>query len=175
MIFRIITLFAIIISKMIAESISVSGTVRNENGEPLVGANVYIEGTTLGVATDTQGEYRIQKVPSDREYNLSAMYIGHRKKTKPFTTSEEINVVVDFTLILSLVDLDEVVVAASFSERKKKAQSSPITIISQDDLKIAVDTGLRCMDPEFTHTFSLANAQFQGLSRPEYPPGSTTV
>ena len=79
--------------------------MRNENGEPLVGANVYIEGTTLGVATDTQGEYRIQKVPSDREYNLSAMYIGHRKQTKPFTTSEEINVVVDFTLILSLVDL----------------------------------------------------------------------
>ena len=135
MIFRIITLFAIIISKMIAESISVSGTVRNENGEPLVGANVYIEGTTLGVATDTQGKYRIQKVPSEREYNLSAMYIGHRKKTKSFTTSEEINVVIDFTLILSLVDLDEVVVAASFSERKKKAQSSPITIISQDDLR----------------------------------------
>ena len=43
-------------------------------------------------------------------------------------------------------------------------------IISQDDLKIAVDTGLRCMDPVFIHTFSLANAQFQGLSMPEYPP-----
>ena len=43
------------------------------------------------------------------------------------------------------------------------------------DLKIGVDTGLRCMDPEFTHTISLANAQFQGLSRPEYPPGSSTV
>ena len=43
--------------------------------------------------------------------------------------------VVDFQLILSLVDLEEVVVAASFSGRKKKAQSSPITIISQDDLR----------------------------------------
>ena len=135
MIIRIITLFAIIISKMIAEPISVSGIVRNENGEPLVGANIYIEGTTLGVATDALGKYRIQKVPKDREYELSAMYIGHRKKTKPFTTGEGINVVVDFQLILSLVDLEEVVVAASFSERKKKAQSSPITIISQDDLR----------------------------------------
>ena len=124
MMLRIITLFAIIISKMFAEPISVSGTVRNENGEPLVGANVYIEGTTLGVATDALGKYRIQKVPKDREYELSAMYIGHRKKTKPFTTSEGINVVVDFQLILSLVDLEEVVVAASFSGRKKKTQSS---------------------------------------------------
>ena len=74
-------------------------------------------------------------MPKDREYKLSAMYIGHRKKTKPFTTSQGINVIVDFQLVLSLVDLDEVVVAASFSKRKKKAQSSPITIISQDDLR----------------------------------------
>ena len=36
---------------------------------------------------------------------------------------------------MSLVDLDEVVVAASFSERKKRAQASPVTIISQDELR----------------------------------------
>ena len=59
---RKIALFAIIISKMIAEPNSVSGTVYNDNGEPLVGANVFIEGTTLGVATDASGKYRIQKV-----------------------------------------------------------------------------------------------------------------
>jgi outer membrane receptor protein involved in Fe transport len=135
MLFRKIALFTIIISKLISQPISVSGIVKNENGEPLVGANVFIEGTTLGVPTDASGKYEIQKVPKGRNYKLSAMYIGHRKKTKPFTTSEGTNVVVDFQLILSLVDLDEVVVAASFSERKKRAQSSPITIISQDDLR----------------------------------------
>ena len=48
------------------------------------------------------------------------MYIGHRKETKPFTTIEGADVALDFQLTLSMVDLDEVVVAASFSERKRR-------------------------------------------------------
>ena len=71
----------------------------------------------------------------DRDYSISAMYIGHRKVTKNFSTKLESSLKIDFQLVLSLVDLDEVIVAASFSERKKRAQASPITIISQDDLR----------------------------------------
>ena len=46
------------------------------------------------------------------------MYIGHRKVTKEMTKEGE-DVIIDFELVMSLVDLDEVVVAASFSERKR--------------------------------------------------------
>ena len=63
------------------------------------------------------------------------MYIGHRKVTKEIVTKEGGDVKIDFELVMSLVDLDEVVVAASFSERKKRAQASPVTIISQDELR----------------------------------------
>ena len=113
----------------------VSGSVMSDEGKPLVGANVFIEGTSLGVATDSDGNYKINKVPQGRDYSISAMYIGHRKVTKNLNTNLENNFNIDFVLALSLVDLDEVVVAASFSERKKRAQASPITIISQDDLR----------------------------------------
>ncbi len=65
MLFRKIALFTIIISKLISQPISVSGIVKNENGEPLVGANVFIEGTTLGVPTDASGKYEIQKSKED--------------------------------------------------------------------------------------------------------------
>ncbi len=132
-----INLFLIVFfcSRLVSQSVSVSGIVKNDRGEPLAGANVFIEGTALGAATDALGKYIIKKIPNDRDYKISAMYIGHRKMTKDIETKQDKDISVDFILVLSLIDLDEVVVAASFSERKKRAQASPVTIISQDDLR----------------------------------------
>jgi len=118
-----------------SQSVSITGLVKNDRGEPLAGANVFIEGTSLGAATEASGEYEIKKVPKGRNYKISAMYIGHRKVTKDIETKEDQDLKINFELVMSLVDLDEVVVAASFSERKKRAQASPVTIISQDDLR----------------------------------------
>ena len=48
-------------------------------------------------------------------------YIGHRKVTKEIVTKEGEDVpAIDFELIMSLVDLDEVVVAASFVNEKER-------------------------------------------------------
>ena len=63
------------------------------------------------------------------------MFIGHRTMTKDIIHPDKSKIKIDFELVMSLVDLDEVVVAASFSERKKRAQASPVTIISQDELR----------------------------------------
>ena len=52
--FKIFILF-VFCSRLIAQSSSVSGTVKNDRGEPLAGANVIIEGTALGAATDASG------------------------------------------------------------------------------------------------------------------------
>jgi len=134
-ILKVLISIILLFSKLVSQSTTISGYVENNEGEPLVGANVLLEGTSLGVATDAEGKYQIQKVPQDRDYSISAMYIGHRKVTKNFSTKLESSLKIDFQLVLSLVDLDEVIVAASFSERKKRAQASPITIISQDDLR----------------------------------------
>ena len=128
-------LFLSAVSILISQPVTISGIVKSDKGKPLVGANVFIEGTTLGAATDISGYYIMERIPSGRSYKISAMYIGHRKMTKDVETKEGINLSIDFELVLSLVDLDEVVVAASFSERKKRAQASPVTIISQEDLR----------------------------------------
>ena len=120
---------------LFSQSITVSGSVTNEKGKPLIGANIFIDGTSLGSATDVEGRYQIKKIPSGREYKITAMFIGHRTMTKELKTIEGSSVEINFELVMSLVDLDEVVVAASFSERKKRAQASPVTIISQDELR----------------------------------------
>ncbi|MGB2960114.1 MAG: carboxypeptidase-like regulatory domain-containing protein, partial [Bacteroidota bacterium] len=59
----------------------VRGTVIDrETGEPLVGANVTIEGTTLGAACDINGEFIVLNV-SPGTYSLRATYVGYRAMT----------------------------------------------------------------------------------------------
>ena len=128
-------LFFISFVQLYAQSFTVSGTVLNEKGQPLIGANVFIDGTALGSATDIEGNYQIKKIPSGKKYTITAMFIGHRTMTKEIIDPDKALIKIDFELVMSLVDLDEVVVAASFSERKKRAQASPVTIISQDELR----------------------------------------
>jgi TonB-linked SusC/RagA family outer membrane protein len=56
------------------ESISVSGTVTDETGEPLAGVNILMKGTTNGVATDIDGKYMIRV--SGHTSVLEFSYIG---------------------------------------------------------------------------------------------------
>jgi hypothetical protein len=49
-----------------------------QTGEPLVGANIIIEGTNLGAATNANGDYLILNVPPGT-YTVKGRYIGYRE------------------------------------------------------------------------------------------------
>ena len=53
------------------QSLKVSGTVTDEKGEPIIGASVFIPGTSIGVATDLDGNY-VLKVPANTK-NIERM------------------------------------------------------------------------------------------------------
>lgn len=55
----------------------VSGTVENSNGNPLIGANILIEGTEVGAATDINGEFIIDYNPSE-DFVLIVSYMGYK-------------------------------------------------------------------------------------------------
>ena len=59
----------------------VSGKVKDEIGNPLIGANVFIKGTKFGGASNQSGDYRISNIP-EGEYEISANYIGFKTKIK---------------------------------------------------------------------------------------------
>jgi Ca-activated chloride channel family protein len=50
------------------------------SGDPLIGANVIIEGTSIGAATDVNGEYKITWIPTGR-YNIKVSYIGYNTQS----------------------------------------------------------------------------------------------
>jgi len=111
-----------------AQQQKVTGSVTDAtNGEPLVGVNITIEGTTIGVISDVNGKFSIE-VPQANAV-LVFSYIGYNPEKVIYTgqTSLEMKLVPDIT------KLDEVVVVGyGVSSRKKLA--SAVTSVSPDDL-----------------------------------------
>lgn len=64
---------------------SVSGKVMENNGEPLVGVSVIVEGTTIGTVTDMEGNYSIT-IPHNAT-QLTYSYIGYNPQTLPITNN----------------------------------------------------------------------------------------
>ncbi|MBU3663665.1 MAG: carboxypeptidase-like regulatory domain-containing protein, partial [Bacteroidetes bacterium] len=55
---------------------SISGKVLDKNTqEPLIGATVILQGTSLGAQTDAEGKFMIKSIPT-KSYNLVIQYIG---------------------------------------------------------------------------------------------------
>ena len=80
------------LSKLIALSLFMSfvftqttgklrGTVTSSDGQPLVGANVIVDGTSKGSATDEEGKYTILNVEAG-EYSVTVSYIGYGSNTQ---------------------------------------------------------------------------------------------
>ena len=67
---------------MVAQNIEVTGTVKDEKGEPLLGVLVLIKGTQRGAATNMDGKYEIQtKVGDVLQYSFLGMKTVEKKIT----------------------------------------------------------------------------------------------
>ena len=89
----------------------IEGVVKDkQTGEPLPGANVVIEGTTLGAATDANGYYFIINVPPGT-YRVTARMIGYTTMTVTgVRVSVDLTTKVNFKLEPTVVDLGKAVV-----------------------------------------------------------------
>lgn len=137
----IITIFFTINNNLEAQSYSISGYVKDQNdGNALVGANVFIEGTSIGAAADKNGFYEITNVKAGK-YSLKAAYIGY----KSFTDSvrfqgDEQDYVLDFSLNYTTIEGNEVVVTAQAKGQmdainRQLNSKSLVNIISSDRIQ----------------------------------------
>lgn len=81
------------------------GTVLDDKGEPLVGANVYWEGTTVGVATDVDGRFQLEPIKSTNL--LVTSFMGFHNDTTEVTSHSELTIVLVSDLLLEEVDIVE--------------------------------------------------------------------
>ena len=110
-----------------AQEKTVSGNVSDNNGEPMLGATVIIEGTTTGVSTDLDGNYSINVKIGDV---LTFSYVGYTKQSITVGTSNTINVV-----LVPDNALEEVVVVA-YGTTSLEAFTGSASVIGSEKLAI---------------------------------------
>lgn len=110
---------------------SISGTVTDENGVPLPGATVLVEGTTNGVSTDFDGEYSINASSGD---TLIFSFVGYASQSVSVDSSTTINV-----MLATDSALDEVVVTSLGISRAKKSLGYAVTELQGDEVNTVKD------------------------------------
>jgi len=99
-----IAILTLLLPAFVVAQNSVSGTVTDKNsGQPLVGVNVVVEGTSMGAATGADGSYSVSDVP-DGSYTVTATYIGYSDQSMSVNVSGS-SVTANFSLAVSALGL----------------------------------------------------------------------
>jgi len=114
---------------------SIFGYIREDaTGEPLAYANVFIQQSGSGDATNKDGYYVILNLPSGH-YNISVSIIGYAMITQPITINSDENQRVDFRLKLQAIETGEVRVSAERQKFEKEVSPSRV-IMDFREIKI---------------------------------------
>ena len=107
----------------------ISGTVTDAtNGDPIIGANVIVEGTALGVITDLKGKFSID-LP-DANSTIIISYVGYNTETIQINGETNIEV----KLVPDITNLDEIVVVG-YGVQRKSDLTGAVASIKSDDIK----------------------------------------
>lgn len=117
-----------------AQQKTIKGTVVDATGEPLIGVNVSVKGTTIGIITDIDGNYTLE-VPSKSTIVFS--YIGYQTQEVAVGNQSTINV----TLKEDTQKLEEVVVVG-YGTQKKVTVTGSVASVSGEELKASPTTNL---------------------------------
>lgn len=109
------------------ETITITGNVKTQTGEPLPGVNVLVEGTINGTITDLEGNYSLSNVKSTDTILFS--FVGMK------TLREEVNgrTIINAILEEEVLDFDEIVVIG-YGTMKKSDLTGAISTVETDDL-----------------------------------------
>lgn len=112
---------------------TVSFKVNEKSGEPLIGANVVIEGTTIGTITNVDGIAQLENLPNG-EIEFVISFIGYEEMEITLSFPENNNKVIVTELLEGSMEIDDVVVSATRSSRNIQDIPTRIEFISGEEL-----------------------------------------
>lgn len=107
----------------------ITGTVIDQENEPIIGASVLVKGTTNGTITDVDGNFTLSNVAKDAVIRVS--YVGY--KTQEFKTDGKTHFPI--VLVSDAKALDEVVVVGYGVQRKSDLTGAVASVKAADALK----------------------------------------
>ena len=129
------------------KAITVSGTVKDVNGEPLPGVGILIKGTALGTTTDKDGKYSIT-CPVAEGLTLLYSFVGMKTQEVEVKGRTQIDIVLEE----EATEIDEVVVTGIYTRKKESFTGSSQTY-DTEELKMVGNQNLlqslKTLDPSF--------------------------
>lgn len=116
------------------EKTRVSGNIMDENLQPVIGATITVEGTTLGTSSDAKGSFSLE-VPASGKLQFS--FIGYQTQTVPI----ERNKIYNIQLLPDATNIDDVVVVG-FGTQKKESVIGAIASVQATALSVSSKSAL---------------------------------
>ena len=121
----VLTLLALMLAFAASAQNRITGKVVDENGQPAIGANVLVKGTTQGVSTDLNGAYSLS---AGKQAVLVFSYLGY--KTQEITVGTQTQI--DVTLEPEANVMDEVVVVGYGAVKRSDLTGSVASVSAKD-------------------------------------------
>ena len=118
---------------------TVTGTVKDATGEPMIGVSILVDGTTIGGITDFDGNFTIKDVPEKAVLKIT--YIGFKDQKISVAGKNSFNV----TMEEDAASLDEVVVVGYGTMKKKDLTGAVANVKTEDLQKVAGANALAAM------------------------------
>ena len=118
---------------------TVTGTVKDATGEPMIGVSVLVDGTSIGGVTNLDGNFTIQKVPNNAVLKIS--YVGYKEQKVSVAGKSSVDVVMQE----DAMGLDEVVVVGYGTMKKKDLTGAVASIKTEDIAQVAAPDAMQAM------------------------------
>ena len=127
---------------------AIKGQITGEDGEPLFGANVIVQGSALSrpltVVSEENGMYEAGNLP-DGVYEISVSFVGYESVTRSnvrISDGGEVNL--DFRLAVEVLYGDQIIVSAS--RRREKVLDAPASVAVVESEAVQTQRGLSAAD-----------------------------
>jgi outer membrane receptor protein involved in Fe transport len=131
---KVIMLLILVPLFLFAQDAGKVAGIISEDGKPLVGANVYFEGTTIGASADVNGEYFVDKVPAGN-YSLIVQAVGYKSITKEVEVKSGEALKLDFELMPDILGLSEIVVTGVVNPASKIQSSVSVSTLNPMEIQ----------------------------------------
>ncbi len=118
---------------LFSQTATLSGTVRSNN-TTLGFVNIYLQGTSIGSSTESDGTFRIREIPAG-SYKVIASSIGYKNSSKVIDLRPGEHRVMEFQMHEEDAQLNEVVVTATMKEVSKLESPVPVEVYSAQFFK----------------------------------------
>ncbi|MCS6968778.1 MAG: SusC/RagA family TonB-linked outer membrane protein [Cytophagales bacterium] len=104
-------------------------------GEPLIGANVQLRGTSTGTITDAEGKFNLSVDVASGEYTLVISFVGYARREQKISLGSSTTINLDVSLREDFIGLEEVVVTGTSIATSKKQLGNSIHTISAKQMQ----------------------------------------